>query len=53
MAEDGLDIAAAQPKLLDNDRAASADRIITMGCDVQGLPRIDDDWGLPDPKGNR
>ena len=22
-----------------------------MGCDVQGVPRIDEDWGLPDPKG--
>ena len=22
-----------------------------MGCDVEGVPRIDDDWGLPDPKG--
>jgi arsenate reductase len=51
MAEDGLDIAAARPKLLDDERAANADRIITMGCDVQGVPRIDDDWGLPDPKG--
>jgi protein-tyrosine-phosphatase len=28
-----------------------ADRIITMGCDVEGVPRIDDDWGLPDPRG--
>jgi hypothetical protein len=22
-----------------------------MGCDVEGVPRIDMDWGLPDPKG--
>ena len=22
-----------------------------MGCDVEGVPRIDGDWGLPDPKG--
>jgi protein-tyrosine-phosphatase len=22
-----------------------------MGCDVEGVDRIDDDWGLPDPKG--
>lgn len=51
MAEDGIDISAARPKLLDDERAARADRIITMGCDVQGVPRIDDDWGLPDPKG--
>jgi arsenate reductase len=51
MAEDGLDISAAKPKLIDPEIARRADRIITMGCDVQGVPRIDDDWGLPDPKG--
>jgi phosphinothricin acetyltransferase len=51
MAEDGIDISAARPKLLDLQRAAAADRIITMGCDVEGVPRIDADWGLPDPKG--
>jgi arsenate reductase len=51
MAEDGIDISAARPKLLDDARVARADLIITMGCDVAGVPRIDDDWGLPDPKG--
>jgi phosphinothricin acetyltransferase len=51
MAEDGVDIGAARPKLLDPRRVERADRIITMGCDVEGVPRIDDDWGLPDPKG--
>lgn len=51
MAEDGIDISAVRPKLLDPQVASRADRIITMGCDVQGVPRIDDDWGLPDPKG--
>jgi phosphinothricin acetyltransferase len=51
MAEDGVDIGAARPKLLDPQRVERADRIITMGCDVEGVPRIDDDWGLPDPKG--
>lgn len=51
MAEDGIDISAARPKLLTDDVVQRADRIITMGCDVQGLPRMDDDWGLPDPKG--
>ena len=50
MAEDGIDISAARPKLIDADVAARADRIITMGCDVNGVPRVDDDWGLPDPK---
>jgi arsenate reductase len=51
MAEDGIDISHARPKLIDPDVAARADLIITMGCDVAGLARIDDDWGLPDPKG--
>ena len=51
MAEDGIDISAARPKLLATENIAKADRIITMGCDVEGVPRIDDDWGLPDPKG--
>ena len=51
MAEEGIDISAARPKLLDPAAAMRADKIITMGCDVEGVPRIDDDWGLPDPKG--
>lgn len=51
MAEDGIDISAARPKLLTSQIADHASRIITMGCDVQGVPRIDEDWGLPDPKG--
>jgi arsenate reductase len=51
MAEDGIDISDARSKSLDPQVAARADLIITMGCDVQGVPRIDEDWGLPDPKG--
>ena len=51
MAEDGIDITSARPKRIDPDVARRADRIITMGCDVSGVPRVDDDWGLPDPKG--
>ena len=51
MAEDGVDISDARPKLLDPAVAERADRIITMGCDVEGVQRIDADWGLPDPKG--
>jgi arsenate reductase len=50
MAEDGIDISSARPKLIDAAIAERADRIITMGCDVEGVPRIDADWGLPDPK---
>lgn len=51
MAEMGMDISSARPKLIDPALVARADRIITMGCDVEGVPRVDDDWGLPDPKG--
>jgi arsenate reductase len=51
MAEDGIDISTARPKLLATQELDGVDRIITMGCDVAGVPRIDDDWGLPDPKG--
>ncbi len=51
MAEDGLDISAARPKLLDPAIVEQAERIITMGCDVEGVARIDADWGLADPKG--
>lgn len=51
MAEDGIDVSRVRPKLLDPDVVRRADRIITMGCDVEGVPRVDDDWGLPDPKG--
>lgn len=57
MTELGIDISAACPKLLDPAIVARADRIITMGCDVEtcdvklGALRIDEDWGLPDPKG--
>jgi arsenate reductase len=51
MAKVGIDISRARPKLIDPALLARADRIITMGCDVEGVPRIDADWGLPDPKG--
>ncbi len=51
MAEMDIDISAARAKLLDPAIVAQADRIITMGCDVEGVPRVDDDWGLADPKG--
>jgi arsenate reductase len=44
-------IVSARPKLLDPVAVRRADTIITMGCDVEGVPRIDMDWGLPDPKG--
>ena len=51
MAEDGLDISSARPKLVKKEMLNRADLVITMGCDVEGVQRIDEDWSLPDPKG--
>jgi arsenate reductase len=51
MSEAGIDISGALPRLRDPAIAAMADQIITMGCDVEGVERIDADWGLPDPEG--
>jgi arsenate reductase len=50
MAEDGFDISAAAPKLVDAADVRRASRVITMGCDVAGVARVDEDWSLPDPK---
>ncbi len=50
MADDGIDISDARPKLLNPGMLGRATRIITMGCDVEGVMRVDDDWGLSDPK---
>lgn len=54
MSEVGVDLSAAEPKLLTEAMARSAQLLITMGCGdrcpvVPGLAR--DDWPLPDPKG--
>lgn len=54
MREVGIDLAAAQPRLLTPELAEGAQWLVTMGCGdacpyVPGLRR--DDWPLPDPKG--
>jgi arsenate reductase len=54
MREVGLDVAAAQPRLLTADLARDAALLVTMGCGdqcpyVPGL-RVED-WPLEDPKG--
>ena len=56
MAEAGIDMSGHRPKLLTPELAASAERLITMGCGVDAdmCPAgtyISDDWGLPDPHG--
>ena len=54
MREVGIDLAAAQPRLLTADLARDAALLVTMGCRdacpyVPGLAK--EDWPLEDPKG--
>lgn len=54
MAEEGIDIAAEQPKILTNDAVRASDVVITMGCGdscpyYPGLRY--EDWVLDDPAG--
>ena len=56
MSEVGISMDGHRPKLLTPELAASAERIITMGCGVEAdmCPAgayISEDWGLPDPHG--
>ena len=57
MQEQGFDLSAEQPQLLDNEMVDRARRVVTMGCavDAATCPSlfIKDvvDWGLPDPAG--
>ncbi|WP_347346189.1 arsenate reductase ArsC [Microbacterium sp.] len=54
MDEIGIDIAAAQPKLLTTDAVRAADVVITMGCG-DACPVFPgkryEDWALDDPAG--
>ncbi|MBC7231176.1 MAG: arsenate reductase ArsC [Actinobacteria bacterium] len=52
LAEEGLDISANVPKLLDLGRLDEFDRIISFGCIVKSVfPARDrlEEWPLPDP----
>jgi arsenate reductase (thioredoxin) len=54
MAEDGIDIAGEQPKLLQDDTVKASDVVITMGCGdtcpfFPGKRYLD--WVLDDPAG--
>jgi arsenate reductase len=54
MAEEGIDIARAQPELLDPDAVRASDVVITMGCG-DACPVFPgkryEDWQLDDPAG--
>jgi len=56
MRERDIDISMKKPKLLTREMAENADKIITMGCSVDGIcpaPLLKNvtDWQLEDPKG--
>ena len=56
MKEIGIDMTSQTPKLLTQEMADRAERIITMGCgvDAQACPAkflVSEDWGLDDPAG--
>lgn len=55
MKEAGIDLSANVPKALTPEMLDGADRVITMGCGVEGVCPATftetEDWGLDDPKG--
>jgi len=55
MKEIGIDISDNKPKALTIQMLEEADRVVTMGCGVEGVCPATftetEDWGLEDPKG--
>jgi protein-tyrosine-phosphatase len=55
MGEVGIDISAARPKALIMEMLDQASRVVTMGCDAEGVCPASfvetEDWQLEDPKG--
>ena len=55
MREVGIDISYRKPKGLTLEMIEQADRVIKMGCGVEGIcPAnfvVTEDWGIEDPKG--
>lgn len=56
MAKDGISMEGQEPKILTQEMADRADRIVTMGCgvDAEACPArilVSEDWGLDDPAG--
>ncbi len=54
MAEEGIDISAAEPKVLTDEAVRTCDVVVTMGCGdaCPYYPGIRyDDWALDDPAG--
>ncbi len=55
MREVGIDISSKVPKRLTSEMLDSVDRVVTMGCGVEGVCPASlvgtEDWGLEDPSG--
>jgi arsenate reductase len=55
MKEIGIDISSKRPKALTSEMLDGADRVITMGCSVEGVCPATmvptEDWQLEDPEG--
>ena len=55
MREVGIDTSSARPKALTMEMLEQADRVVTMGCGVEGVCPASfvetEDWQLEDPKG--
>ena len=55
MAERGIDISAQRPKMLTLEMLGVADKVVSMGCGVEGVCPATfvptEDWQLEDPKG--
>lgn len=55
MREVGMDISVNRPKALTTEMLEQVDRVVTMGCGVEGVcPAIfieTEDWALEDPRG--
>jgi len=55
MKEIGIDIIAQRPKMLTLQMLEDADKVITMGCGVEGVCPATfvptEDWQLEDPEG--
>ena len=55
MAESGIDISGATPKIIEQSMVDAADLVYTMGCAIdKACPAVfipSEDWGLDDPAG--
>ena len=55
MQEVGIDLSAKKPKALTSEMVNQADKVVTMGCGMEGMCPATwvetEDWELEDPKG--